>query len=298
MEGFRLKNDLKAFLAKKLKPQELALLYRSYDIIGDIAVIRVPEDLKSRRKLTAAAIMQVHKQVKTVLCQTGSVQGEFRLRGLEWVAGERKTETVYREYGCLFRVDLVKCFFSPRLSFERMRIARQVQPGEAVVNMFAGVGSYSILIAKHSQASKVYSIDLNPDAVNYMLENIGLNGVQNRVVAIRGDAKDVIREKLKGAANRVLMPLPEKAYEYLDYALLALHPEGGWIHYYAFEHAKKSENPVEKTEIKVVEKLEGLEVNFDIASHRIVRTTGPNWYQTVIDIRIQSRNAVLNCSKT
>jgi len=184
---------------------------------------------------------------------------------------------------------LAKCYFSPRLSYERMRIARQVQPGEVVVNMFAGVGSYSIIIAKHTQASKVYSMDLNPDAVGYMLENIGLNGVQNRVVAIQGDAKDVISENLRGVANRVLMPLPERAYEYLDYALLALHPGDGWVHYYAFEHAKKPENPMEKTETKVAEKLEGLNVNFDMPSHRVVRTTGPNWYQTVVDIKIRSK---------
>jgi len=280
---------LKTLLRNKLEPWELALLYRSYDIMGDIAVIRVPEGLKYRSQLVAEAIMQVHKRVKTVLCQTSPVQDEFRLRGLEWVAGERKTETVYREYGCLFRVDLAKCYFSPRLSYERMRIARRVQPGEVVVNMFAGAGSYSIVIAKHAQAGKVYSIDLNPAAVNYMVENIGLNRVENRVVAIQGDAKDVVSENLKGVAHRVLMPLPERAYEYLDYALLALHPEGGWIHYYAFEHAKKPEDPIEKTETQVVEKLERLNVNFDTPSHRIVRTTGPNWYQTVIDIKILSK---------
>jgi len=280
---------LKALLEDELEPWELALLYNSYDIIGDIAILRVPEGLRHRRELVAGAIMQVHKRVKTVLCQTIPVRDEFRLRGLEWVAGERKTETVYREHGCLFRVDLAKCYFSPRLSHERMRIARQVQPGEVVVNMFAGAGSYSILIAKHTQASRVYSMDLNPDAVRYMLVNVGLNRVENRVVAIQGDAKEVISENLRGVADRVLMPLPERAYEYLDYAILALRPEGGWIHYYAFEHAKKPENPIEKTETKVAERLERLKVNFDIPSHRIVRTTGPNWYQTVIDIRILSK---------
>ncbi|MEM2935787.1 MAG: class I SAM-dependent methyltransferase family protein, partial [Candidatus Bathyarchaeia archaeon] len=129
----------------------------------------------------------------------------------------------------------------------------------------------------------------NPDAVRYMVENIGLNRVENRVLAIQGDAKDVISKNLKGVAHRVLMPLPEKAYEYLDYALLALHPDGGWIHYYAFEHAKKPENPIDKTKKRVVEKLERLNVNFDIPAHRIVRTTGPNWYQTVVDIRVHSK---------
>ena len=141
--------------------------------------------------------MQTQKRVKTVLRQASPVSGDLRLRKLEWVAGEKKTETIHREHGCAFKVNLEKCYFSPRLSYERMRIVQQVQPGEVIVNMFAGVGCYSILIAKHSQASKIYSIDLNPEAVKYMLVNTQLNKVQNRVVVIKGDAKNVIQQKLK-----------------------------------------------------------------------------------------------------
>lgn len=284
-----MRGSLKVLLADKLEPRELRLLYKSYDLIGDIAVIRVPDPLEHKSKLIAEAVMQTHNRVKTVLRQTGPVSSEFRLRRLEWVAGEEKTETVHREHGCVFKVDLKKSYFSPRLSHERMRVARQVQPGEVVVNMFAGVGCYSILIAKHALADRIYSIDLNPEAVQYMLENIRLNRVQDRVVAIHGDAKGVVQKRLKNVADRVLMPLPERAYEYLSYAILALKPMGGWVHYYDFEHAKKSEDPLEKVKAKVSEKLHGLHVDFGIPACRIVRTTGPNWYQTVLDVEIQSK---------
>jgi len=277
---------LRDVLAGKLKPRELRLMYKSYDIVGDIAVIRIPDSLKNRKGLIAEAVMQTHKHVKTVLQQTSPVSNEFRLRKLEWVSGERKTETFYKEYGCVFKVDLEECYFSPRLSYERMRIAKQVKPGEVVVNMFAGVGCYSILIAKHSQASRIYSIDLNPDAIQYMLENVLLNKVQSRVVPIHGDAEKVVQQTLKNSADRVLMPLPEKAYEYLDYALLTLKPAGGWVHYYDFEHAKKPENPIEKTEARVMEKLRRLKVDFEIPFHRIVRGVGPNWFQIVLDIKL------------
>ena len=281
---------LRDTLSDKLEPWELKLLFKSYDIIGDIAIIRVPEALRKRKEFIAEGILQTHKHVKTVLQQTSPVSKEFRLRGLEWAAGEKKTETVYKEYGCVFKVDLEKCYFSPRLSYERMRIAQQVQTGEVIVNMFAGVGCYSILIAKHAKTRKIYSIDLNPDAVRYMLENVLLNKVQNQVVAIQGDAKNVIQQTLKNEVDRVLMPLPERAYEYLDYALLALKPAGGWIHYYAFEHAKKPENPVEKAEAKVREKLRSLNIDFEVPFRRIVRDVGPNWFQVVLDIRIQRLN--------
>ena len=278
---------LRTFLAGKLEPWELKLLYASYDVVGDIAVIRVPHSLQHRREVIAEAIMQTHKRVKTVLSQTGSISGDFRLRKMEWVAGEKKTETIHREHGCVFKVDLESCYFSPRLSYERMRIARLAQPDEVVVNMFAGVGCYSIIIAKHSEAQKIYSIDINPVAVQYMQENVRLNKVEERVVSVHEDAKRVIKEKLRSVANRVLMPLPERAYEYLDYAVLALKPVGGWIHYYDFEHAKKGENPIEKIGSKVSKRLQEFNVKFEMPFGRIVRGVGPNWFQIVLDIAVK-----------
>jgi tRNA (guanine37-N1)-methyltransferase len=283
-----MKGNLKAILKGKLSPEELALIYKSYDVIGDIAIIRVPDKLVSLSEIVAEALMQQHKHVKAVWRQSGPVSGDFRLRKLEWVAGEKKTETVYREHGCLFKVDVKECYFSPRLGFERMRIANLVKEGEVVVNMFAGVGSYSIIIAKHSKAAKIYSIDINPVAVRYMRENILLNKVIDKVVPIEGDARTTIEKTLKNTADRVLMPLPEKAHEYLDSALSAVKPQGGWIHYYSFEHATKHENPMEKAEIKVAEKLKQQNINFEQSFSRIVRQTGPNWYQIAIDIKIKN----------
>ena len=282
-----MKKDLRALLAHKLEPRELKLIYKSYDIAGDIAVIRVPEPLKERSKTIAEAVMQTHKNVKSVWRQSSAVSGEFRLRKLKWVAGENRAETICREYGCLFKVDLEKCYFSPRLSFERMRIAQKVQPGEVISNMFAGVGCYSIAIAKHSEPKKIFSIDINPVAIQYMRENIKLNRVEEKVVPVQGDAKKVVKEKLQNVADRVLMPLPEEAYKCLDCALLALKPTGGWIHYYDSGHAKTGENPIEKIESKVSEKTQMLDVNFEVVFGRIVRTTGPNWYQVVLDIQVK-----------
>jgi len=282
-----MKKDLRLLLADKLEPWELKLIYKSYDIVGDIAVIRVPEPLKQRSKIIAEAVIETHKQVKAVWRQTSSVSGDFRLRDLEFVLGERKTETLHKEHGCIFKVDLEKCYFSPRLSYERMRIAKQVQAGEVILNMFAGVGCYSLVIAKHSESQKIFSIDINPFAIQYMQENTKLNRVEGKVVPVQGDAKKVVQERLENVADRVLMPLPEKAYEYLDYALLALKPTGGLIHYYDFEHAKKGENPIEKIESKVSEKLQILGVNFQVVFGRIARPTGPNWYQVVLDIQVK-----------
>jgi len=152
------------------------------------------------------------------------------------------------------------------------------------VNMFAGVGCFSIVIAKYSGVERVFSIDVNPFAFEFMLKNVRLNRVQNKVVPVLGDAKKVVREQLCGVADRVLMPLPKKAYEYLDYALMTLKPNEGWVHYYDFVHAGKGENPVEKVKDKVAAKLNELDMNFEIPFGRVVRTTGPFWFQVIVDV--------------
>ncbi len=281
-----MKRNLKTALEGKLPDHELAQVYRSYDIIGDIAVIRIPEQLTSRSAAIAEALMHQHKHVKAVWRQSGPVSGSYRLRKLDWIAGEERTETTYKEHGCIFKVDVERCYFSPRLAFERMRIAKAVADDETVVNMFAGVGSYSILIAKHSNAAKIYSIDLNPIAVKYMQENTLLNKVSDRVVTIEGDAEAVIRRNLQRTADRVIMPLPEDAYRYLESASTALRPIGGWIHYYDFEHSAEGEDPLQKAESRVAEKLNQQRLDFSIQRGRVVRQTGPHWHQVAIDIKI------------
>jgi tRNA (guanine37-N1)-methyltransferase len=234
----------------------------------------------------AKAIMSIHKSVKTVLAQVSPVAGDFRLRRLMHVTGENRTSTIHRESGCLFSVDVEKCYFSPRLYHERSRIAKLVKPNETVVNMFAGVGCFSITIAKHVSTTKVFSIDVNPAAIQFMRENIRLNRVYGKVIPLLGDSKAIIDRRLQHAADRVLMPLPEIAFEYLPSAISALKTSGGWIHYYDFEHAGKTENSVEKTKLKVTEKLTSLNVAFEFPFSRVVRTTGPNWYQVILDIHV------------
>ncbi len=283
-----MKRRLRKILSGALPSKDLAYVYNSYDIVGDIAILRLTDESKKYGRIIAEAIMSVHKNVKTVLAQTGSVCGDFRLRKLEYVAGEDRTITIHKESACLFSVNVEKCYFSPRLFYERMRIAKLVKNDEVVVNMFAGVGCFSIIIAKHSNAKRVYSIDVNPAAVQHMQENVRTNGVYGKVIPMFGDAKEVIEKRLCHLADRILMPLPEKALEYLPYALLALKEAGGWIHYYDFEHAKQNENPIEKVKLKVAEKLESLGVAFEFPFGRVVRSTGPNWDQVVLDILVKA----------
>jgi tRNA (guanine37-N1)-methyltransferase len=282
-----LRKRLSETLREILSPADSACVCNSYDVVGDIAIVRLNEKSRECSEKVAEAVMAVHKNVKTVLAQSGGVGGEFRLRRLDHVAGERKTCTVHKESGCLFSVDVDKCYFSPRLFYERRRIAGLARDGETVVNMFAGVGCFSIVTAKHAEVEKVYSIDVNPDAVQQMRENVRVNRVYGKVIPLLGDARMVVKEKLRHVADRVLMPLPAKALEYLPYALLALKNRGGWVHYYGFEHVKKGENAVDEAKEKVSEKLPSICRSFDIPFGRVVRAVGPNWYQIVLDIKVR-----------
>lgn len=278
---------MKSILKDKFTNKQLKEIYKTYDIIGDIAVIRVPEKLLHYNDLIADAIMKIHKEVKAVWRQKSAVSGDYRLRQLEFLLGEKRTETIHREHGCRFKIDLKRAYFSPRLSYERTRIAKLVQPREVVLNMFAGIGCYSIRIAKHSDPLKVYSIDINPVAIHFLNENRRLNRVADVVVPLQGDSKKVIATEHLDMADRILMPLPERSYEYLDCALSALKPTGGWIHYYTFEYAKKDEDPIEKVETKVSEKLYSMGASFHVEFGRIVRPIGPRWFQVVLDIRVR-----------
>ena len=255
--------------------------------MGDIAILRASGVSSDIAKKYAKLILSANKSLKTVLRQESSVSGEFRLRKLAYLAGENRTRTVHKESGCSFLVDLQSCYFSSRLSFERKRIAQAVSLGESVINMFSGVGCFSIIIAKTVKSCKVFSIDINPNAIEFQRKNINYNRVYSRVVPVLGDSKEVIEKHFLSSADRVLMPLPEKAFEYLDCAVSALKPRGGWVHYHDFVHAEAKDDPVEKTILKVDKKLTHLDLKFDIPLSRVVRSTGPNWFQVILDIHIR-----------
>jgi tRNA (guanine37-N1)-methyltransferase len=281
-----LRKRLRDKLSEVLPSEELDRVYNSFDVIGDIAIIKI--NTLQNAEAIANQIMSCQKNIKTILTPVTSITGDFRIRELKHLAGEIKTVTCHRESGCSFKVNVEKCYFSPRLSFEHSRIAKLVEYGETVVNMFAGVGCFSIFIAKAASQTRIYSIDVNPTAIQCMEENVRINEVEESVFPMLGDAKDIINSQLLGVADRVLMPLPEKALEYLPYALSALKHTGGWIHYYDFQHAPGKENPIEKTKFKVSEKLECLGIKYFFVNSRVIRPTGPNWYQTVVDIKVEA----------
>ena len=272
-------------LEDELPPHLLASVPHAIDFVGDIAVIEIPPELESHKKTIGEALLKTHKQVNTVLAKSGAVEGVYRLREFEVIAGVEKTATIYREHGCVYHVDLAKAYFSPRLSHEHNRVASQVKEGETVVDMFAGVGPFSILTAKKHENVRVYAVDVNPNAVDFLKKNIAVNRVEKKVMPILGDVRQVVRERLIGVADRVIMNLPEKAIEYVDVACEAIKLGGGIMHYYEFTNAP---DPLETAKFRLTEAISQTNRNVKkILLARVVRATAPFTWQVVVDAEIQ-----------
>lgn len=273
---------LKRSLGDLLTPAEAGELVSAFDQIGEIIVIRIPISLLPKRRMIGDALLNGIKIARSVYCQRDAVGGDYRTRSLELIAGEDNTETEYRESGCRFVVDVENAFFSPRLSYERERIAGLVRHGETVVNMFGGVGMFSIIAAKGTDCT-VYSIDSNPVATALCTRNVALNKrMAGTVTPICGEASQVIGNMEAGIADRTLMLLPERSDEFLDSAARAT-ADGGIIHYYMHIHADRKTDAAGLSEEHY---LDVAPVRSKVLGSRIVRAVGPRYYQTVVDVMI------------
>ncbi|RLF80062.1 tRNA (guanine-N1)-methyltransferase [Thermococci archaeon] len=256
----------------ELKP----FLPSSFDIIGDIAIIELPEELMAYGKDIGEAILKAHRHIKAVFAKGGKVSGEYRVRELIHLAGEKRTETIHRENRIRLKLDVAKVYFSPRLATERMRVFERAKEGEIVFDMFAGVGPYSILLAK--KAKIVFACDINPWAIRYLEVNRKLNKVKN-IIPILGDVREVAGQ-IK--ADRVIMNLPKFAHEFLKEAMISV-KRGGVIHYYGFSH----ENNLFDEHLEKIEKIAGeLGKDIKVLEKRKVRPYAPYQFNIAIDFTV------------
>lgn len=228
---------LKQFLKGKLSPKQIAQVRRAFDVIGDIAIIEIPPELEKKEKIIAQALLKMNKNIKVVAKKAGVHKGVYRTQKLKIIAGERRKKTEHKESGVRLRLDVEKCYFSPRLGTERLRIARQVKPGETILVMFSGTAPYPLVLAKHTRAREIHGIEINPAAHKYAQENVALNKLENKILLFQGDVK-LVMPGLAHKYDRIIMPLPHEAERYLSYALRAA-KKGARLHFYDFQHEKK-----------------------------------------------------------
>jgi tRNA (guanine37-N1)-methyltransferase len=244
-------------------PEELkSRLPTSFDIVGKVAIIKLEDELITHKEAIGKALLSANKSIETVALDRGVV-GEARIRDLEIVAGKRSTETIHKEYGIELEIDPSKVYFSPRLATEHWRLAETVEDGEIVIDMFCGIGPFSVLIAKHRNPKKIYAIDINEEAISYLKRNIKRNKVSD-IESHIGDSKALVPEL--PPSDRIIMNLPHSAFDFLSYAFSNI-KNNGTIHYYEIlNHNKKKERwkEIEKMASEQgikIEKLDETEVH-------------------------------------
>lgn len=246
----------------------------SFEIIGDIAIIN---DLSGRDREKAVEGILAHHDVKTILLKTSGLSGEFRVGEYEKLYGEA-TETVHREHSYDFKVDPTEAYYSERFATERKRVADQVKEDEKVLVMFAGVGPFAVLCTE--KAEKVVAVEKNPEACNYLKENIELNNFEGKIEAYCGDVKEIVPE-LDEEFDRVIMPLPESAIEFLDIAAESLKEEGV-VHLYSFVE-EQDFRPVEK---KIEEVLSDRGLEYEIVGRVRCGYRSPSEDRYCFDIKV------------
>ena len=261
----------------EVPPSARRLLPSSFDVVGDIAVIKIPEELREHRMAIGDAIRRWNPKIGVVLEDRG-VKGEHRIREIDVIGGEPRTTTVHTEHGLHYRVDLSRAYFSPRLASERKRIADLIDAGETVADPFAGVGPYSILIAKRRRPSEVHASDANPKAVRFLRENVAANRADH-VTVRRGDAHAILRQV--APVDRVILDLPHSAMDYLGAAFRALGARGTVHVYGILEEAEEGEA---RDRIQSAARTAGFRMK-GLSQHH-VRAYSPTKYQTAFDVTV------------
>jgi len=266
--------SLKDYLKGRIGDSKIEEIKGSFDIIGDVVILEIPDDLEEYKQLIGEAALEFTGR-KAIYRKKSEIKGIIRTRELEHIAGEDISETIHQEFGCKLMLDVKKVYFSPRLATERKRVADSVKDGEIIVDMFAGVAPFPVLIAR-SHDVKIYSIDINPDAYYYAKKNIGLNKVENEVIPMLGDVRQVLEDR-EIKADRIIMNLPGTAYEFLNSAMNSI-KDGGVIHYYEF--AENFEKPIERLEKAANPR------KVEILDKRKVRSRSPGTWHMGIDVKI------------
>jgi len=210
----------------------------NYDIIGDIAIVKFNDGVKKEEKIEKAKGLMKNPSIKTVLEKANKVSGRLRTIKTRFLLGENKKETLYKESGCSFKLNVETCYFSPRLASERLEIAKLIakKKKSEVIVMFSGVGPFSIVIAKHSKPSRIISIELGKDCNKYAKQNVILNKVENIVNVVNGDVKKII-PRINKKFDFVVMPRPNLKETFLKQGL-AVSKKGTKIIYYGFSSEK------------------------------------------------------------
>ena len=275
------KNALKAVVPKEFEH----LLPSSWDQIGNVIIVEIKKELENYKPLIGNALLITHPHIVAVYEKVSPVKGTIRTRTLRLIAGKPISEVIHQEYGIKICVDIHNTYFSPRLSLEHFLLASKIKEKERIADLFTGVGSFPLHIAKNTDA-EIYAIDINAKAIDCLKKSIELNQskLKGEIIPIVEDAKEWCEKQKPLYFDRIIMNHPSQSYEFLEYALRILKPNG-ILHFYSFE-------PISQWHWGILKKLQkkinqhGREIN-EVINIRKVRQYSPEEYHISCSLRIK-----------
>ena len=271
-------HNFSELLEDELTHDEIENLRTSFDTIGDVVILEIPENLESKKQIIGDAALEFTKR-KAIYMKKSAIKGTTRVRDLEFLSGVDDSITIHKEHGARLKLDVRQVYFSPRLATERKRVMESVNDGERILDMFCGIGPYPIVIAKNKNVD-ITAVDINKYAIKYLDENIKLNKLKGNITTYCGDVREV-SESFKTKFDRIIMNLPGLAYTFLDVSV-DLIEDGGIINYYEFSDSyetgiKRLENACSKAGKQA-----------EIINCRKVKSTSPGEWHMAIDGKINS----------
>ena len=271
-------HNFSELLEKELTSEEIENLKTSFDTIGDIVILEIPDELVPKKKIIGKATLDFTKR-KAIYMKKSAVHGTIRIRDLELIAGEDDPVTIHKEHGARLKLNVKEVYFSPRLATERKRVSDSVHDNENILDMFCGIGPFPIVIAKNNNVN-ITGVDINENAIKYFKENIHLNKLKN-IEAICGDVREV-SASFKMKFDRIIMNLPGLAYDFLDVAMNLIEDDG-IINYYEFSDG------YEQGKKRLIDAASKENKNVEIINTRKVKSTSPNEWHISIDAKITSK---------
>ena len=273
----RVPHNFAEILEDELTPEEIENLKTSFDTIGEIVILEIPDELQDKKQLIGDAAYKFTKR-KAIYMKKSAIKGTIRVRDLEFLSGVDDSLTIHKEHGVRLKLDVREVYFSPRLATERKRVMESVKDGEKILDMFCGIGPFPIVIARNKDVD-ITAVDINEAAIKYLDENVKLNKLKGNIESHCGDVREVSKG-FKTKFDRIIMNLPGLAYSFLDVAI-DLIEDDGIINYYEFsdsyEQGIKRLNEAANSAGKKVE----------ILNTRKVKSITPDEWHVSIDAKIK-----------
>ncbi len=279
--GFKdkLKEKLKGFLTE----EELSILPRGFQTVGKVIILKLNPILIEKREIIGKTCLKLFPNIRSIYINLGKVVGTFRdPKGIEFIAGEDNPIVEHKEHRIIYRFDITKIMFSKGNIYERKYLATLIKGGEIIVDMFAGIGYFSLPIAKHASPEKIYSIEINPVSYKFLVENIKINHLEEKIIPILGDSKKEVLNLSKSGirADRVIMGIFPAPRDFIREALLLAKDKGSIFHY---EGVVSKEDFLSLFE-EFHNEAKKMDFKSELKAKRYVKSYGPNLYHVVLDI--------------